>query len=346
MELSLEALVQLAKQFSFDNSLSQRRQFSPLHTAVVQDNAQKLRDELELSTKHIDRQDIEGYTALSLAVVRLNVECLELLLRYGADPDIRSGRGYHVLNELSWYGIEDEVELRRRDRCLQLLIQYGREGNGNDFANPIHSDYYSVLGEACVVDRHTAVAIMLAAGVRIHRPNLPEFSPLDACVFCNSTKSLELILREREQLESLIKDQWLRTLDIIQNWSGIRTVQVLIDAELVIDGLDPEDWERLAVLPSFPYWRIRQAPRPRVEEFRIWKLLYKGFVEVLWLHAGFDAVFSPLVWSGGEEEDYENELSEEEAGEVPRDESDIMKDEEESEGEDEDFEDAVEYQDG
>jgi ankyrin repeat protein len=67
---------------------------------VLQNDLQRLRNELEISTRDIDQQDTHGYTPLYLAVFRHSFECLEILLEYGADPRLPDKIGFHVLNEL------------------------------------------------------------------------------------------------------------------------------------------------------------------------------------------------------------------------------------------------------
>ena len=301
---------------------------------MLQDNPRQLRQDLEHSSKDINEQDPEGCAPLYLAVSRQDVECIELLLAYGADPGIRDRHGYNILTRLDWENSMDETNLLIQDRCLQLLIKYGRDRHGNDLFNCNHPLPGSMLSVACFYSRHTAVKMLLAAGAQIQGRNPREYSALDMCIVHDSRESLELILRETQQLESSTKEQCLETLKNTKCYSSTRTLQMLIEAQVIIHGLDIDNWEWLAAIHTFSEWRSWPPSRKRLVGFNRWKHLYKEFKKDLRLRAGLDPVLSPILWSGGEEQIFEHESEDKSEDEFHSEIDDEVEESERGESED------------
>jgi hypothetical protein len=160
----------------------------------MQNDPPKLRKELEFSTKDIDQRDSGGYTPLFLSLIRRDVECFELLLAYGADPNIPDRVGFHVLDEIWLPKPRDDKIWQAINRCLQLLILQERDRCGNGFVNRPHCKYNWLLMRACRSNHHPVVTTLLAAGVQIQGQNNPRLSALEACVDGSSYESLALIL--------------------------------------------------------------------------------------------------------------------------------------------------------
>lgn len=121
---------------------------SKLHEAVLDIGSQNVREtisQLVLVPETINDQDINGRTPLALAVTRGDFEAAQLILEYGADPNIKSNT----------YGspLHDSVR-QGRFQCTRLLLEFGADPHmrdsfgyslmhtigqvGSSFSNQIH----------------------------------------------------------------------------------------------------------------------------------------------------------------------------------------------------------------
>jgi len=288
-------LSQLKQQMSFDSSFIRERQFGRLHKAVLQNNSERLRHELESSTRDINLGDSNGCTPLHWAAIRNDPECLRLLLVHGANPNIADRDHCLPINEISWHGAQDETDLQKREQCIHVFIEHGKPVYGTQYVNKCFPMYWTPLSRACYANRHAAVIMLLATGAQIQHESSTPVSSLDVCVWENSHKSLRYLLSEKEQLKSLTTGAWWTFLRATQNSADDQTLRMLVDAELTVKGVTAEEWEWLACLT------------PRISTSRLTnntdrEFLYKEFIKGLRQRAGFDPVLSPLKWIWPDEE--------------------------------------------
>jgi len=282
-------LSQLRQQISFDSSFIQERQFGRLHKAVLQNNSERLRHELELSTRDINLGDSTGCTPLHWAAIRHDPECLRILLDHGANPNIADRDHCCPINEISWHGVQDEKDMHKRDRCIQVFIEHGKSIYGTQYLNKCFPMYWTPLSKACYANRHAAVIALLAAGAQIQHESSTPVSALDLCVWENSHESLGLLLNEKEQLKNLTTGAWWTFLRATQDSADALTLRMLVDAELTVKGVTAEEWEWLACLTP----RI-STQRPITDNTH--RGLYREFIEGLRQRAGLNPARSPLKW--------------------------------------------------
>ena len=96
----------------FDNKeYLESRVFPPVHKIVLGLYHADLRQTLKISSSNIDDLDMDGRTALSWAAAKSDAKAVEVLLKFGANPNVVSHRGH---GPLSW-------EPGRRDVVEKLL---------------------------------------------------------------------------------------------------------------------------------------------------------------------------------------------------------------------------------
>ena len=110
--LSEDTACQVASIFS-DTEFLQSRQFTVLHKIVLKLVPKDLKTELECSTQEIDARDSSGHTCAFWAAKRGDVEALQILLDYGANPNIPDIHGNTPLHHVRNIG------------CCNVLLQHG-----------------------------------------------------------------------------------------------------------------------------------------------------------------------------------------------------------------------------
>ena len=107
---------------------------------------------LSLSTSEIDRQDIDGFTALHHAVSNSNIILVELLLEKGADPNIRTENElktplhlsidiHHSHHSLPSLGGSKIVHMTQQKHIMMLLL----DNDAYPFFTDIHGATFSCL---------------------------------------------------------------------------------------------------------------------------------------------------------------------------------------------------------
>lgn len=90
-----------------NENLSVNYKTTPLHRAAVNNNIEVVRLLLEKFAANIDLQTTAGETALMGAVKRYRTEIVEYLLSKGANAEIVSNSGLHVLDYAILQGLYD-----------------------------------------------------------------------------------------------------------------------------------------------------------------------------------------------------------------------------------------------
>jgi ankyrin repeat protein len=78
-----------------DEDHLESRIFPAVHKTILGLVNADLRQQLELSTSTIDSKDADGRTALSWAAAKGDADAVNILLEFGANPNVCSRRGNH-----------------------------------------------------------------------------------------------------------------------------------------------------------------------------------------------------------------------------------------------------------
>ena len=336
-----EELSQLVQLMSFDTSFIQERQFGRLHKAVLQKNSERLGIELQSSTRDINIGDSNGCTPLQWAAICNDPERLRLLLAHGANSNLQDKEHCLPINEIFWHGAQDERDLQKQDRCIQLFIQNGRSMYGAQFVNKCFPRYWTPLSKACYANRHAAVVMLLAAGAQIQHDGASPANAIAICVWENSHDSLWHILREKEQLNNMTVGAWWFVLRATQCSADSQTLRMLVDEKLTIKGLTAEDWDWLACLTA-----PGESSRGLIANDTERNSLYKEFIDGLRERVGFDLIPSPLKWNWPNEESSRHNLDDDNTKIPPIIQLERNSGQNSEQGNEDDvFEDAIEYHD-
>lgn len=110
----------------------ERRQFSLLHLIVLglTKVPRDLRLELQQETSDINVTDAYGRTALSWAADRKDLDALNALLDFGANPEIADKSGCTAVHHAAY--VHSPQRLEESTTCLNSLILYGADSNRKD----------------------------------------------------------------------------------------------------------------------------------------------------------------------------------------------------------------------
>src|SRR4051794_20245504 len=98
-----------------DEDCLEELSFSHIHKIIFGQVSLDLEDELRVDATNIDKTDSLGRTALSWAAQRADVESVQILLRYGANPNIYSTKNHSPLH----YAAEAQTP-----DCILPLLQH------------------------------------------------------------------------------------------------------------------------------------------------------------------------------------------------------------------------------
>jgi Ankyrin repeat len=219
--------------------------FSRLHKAVLRNQPARLREELELSSKDIDQIDAQGYTPLSWAAIRMDPECLEILLSYGANSGLYKGPTGTLLGGLAANDNLDEETMRNRDRCLQICMEYGTALYGQDYIDRANSIGRTPLMLACFTGQPSAASLLLNAGADINLENEDHETALMFCLSDHSGGSLPIILNHPCLRRTFRREPMMKILRHLQAWTSAKHLQQIIDAQICCSEFTGRDWKWL-----------------------------------------------------------------------------------------------------
>ena len=166
--------------FPDNGSYLDERRFSKPQKIILGLDSGSLENELNVHNSDVDAVDSTGNTALMWAARRGDDVALGVLLRAGADPNIRANSGISALIQAS----------RLPDpRCVKLLLEVGADlttvnDNGR---NAIHF-------AACEHDGKEVIEALVAAGIDLKKQDIFGVAPLSMAAFYNHLVSVKALL--------------------------------------------------------------------------------------------------------------------------------------------------------
>jgi hypothetical protein len=227
--------------------------FSRLHKAVFQNQPDRLREELEISTKDIDQTDAQGYTALSWAAARIDSECLDILLYYGANPNPYTGEVDTLLGGLIFQSFLDESTREKRDQCLRIAINYGKAILGQEYVNQPDKYGGTALMLACELGQLSATTLLLDSGSNINLTDPWGRTPLS--LSADRREALSLLLSNPRLNRTLTRKSMKELLRSVHECSNMEALRLLIEAKLSCHGLTQRDWKMLEEIDWKPWQR-------------------------------------------------------------------------------------------
>jgi ankyrin repeat protein len=237
------------------------RTFPILHKIVLGLVGNNLRAQLQISTASIDNQDADGRTALSWAAGKGDVDAVETLLEFGANPNICSRLRQTAL---SWAA---QGPLDRRCRVVKVLLEHGCNPN-----LPDHQHRIPLINGASAKDDPSFIKLMVDAGAEINwqdchnrtalgytakmnrsgnarfllshgaNPNIADYlgyTPLAEAVFQNHYDVLRILLEANSKIPNYKTAKGLTPLHIAAIYGDERTLNILSKAD--VRQLCPED---------------------------------------------------------------------------------------------------------
>lgn len=254
-----------------DTEYLERRDFTMLQRIVLGLVGKDLRTELEASTKEINTRDSNGRTALFIAAERNDLPAVNVLLEYGADPNIicpDQGAPLHF------------AAIARGSCCIAPLLRHGANIEGMTSWRQTALHYVAAYKN----DEHPA-KMLLEAGANLDSRDLDGITPLQWAVVSNSEKVVKILLgsganinnvdnsnntavrsaitANRHKILSMLVDHgfslevpWSRDgtlLHEIANSADVKTMEIMQRVDLThipIDRLDSKSLTALEVLQS------------------------------------------------------------------------------------------------
>jgi len=123
----------------------------PLHYAVWTNQPELLERSLSIPDVDVEQKDSQGHTALQLAALRNNTECVIILLNSRATPDVEDGEGWSVLHECIAAGnyplaqrvFQKREQVRSDDRARTIPELLNKLSNAPDFYVEMKWDFTS-----------------------------------------------------------------------------------------------------------------------------------------------------------------------------------------------------------
>ena len=159
------------------------RAYPSLHKIIFGQSRIDLRQQLELSTSTIDDKDSDGRTALSWASTRGDTEAVNLLLEFGTDPNVCSGRGQSPLH---WAA---QCHTLACSEILQALL--------NSDADVNCVDYYqrtALIYASCCQDDPACLKPLIRRGADLNAQDCHKRTPLGYAARMGKSETLKLLL--------------------------------------------------------------------------------------------------------------------------------------------------------
>lgn len=257
-----------------DEEYLESRIFPVLHKTVLGLSQEDLHLHLQRSTALIDEQDVDGRTALSWAAAKSDLEVVNTLLKFGADPNICSKRGH---TPLSWAAqspaparkdvmralIENGADVNWVDsykrtplvystsdvddpNCLHLLVDNGAKVNWRDCHKRTPLGYAAKMGQV------GNLRYLLSRGAD---PGLSDhwgYTPLFEAVHQNHYEILEVLLDNDACVPSSKSHGGMSILHVVASFSDKRTTRILADRGVAKDlARDEHNHDGLTALDLF-----------------------------------------------------------------------------------------------
>jgi ankyrin repeat protein len=238
------------------------RNFPPIHKIILGLVKNDLRQQLELSTSAIDDTDADRRTALSWAAAKGDADAVNILLEFGANPNLCSNRGQ---SPLQWAG---QNPSRRCAEIMQALLDHNADVNLVDQWNRIilvnaagdltdieclrilvdagsHLDWRDChkrtpLGVAAKGGKTENVSYLISRGANPRIPDHWGYAPIHEAVEQNYHRLLERLLQEDDIIPTAKAVNGMTILHIVTVRGDIETIRLLTTNE-EIKNLDPDE---------------------------------------------------------------------------------------------------------
>ena len=170
-----------------DGDYMERRRFTLLHKIVLGLSERNLREELELSTACINQGDAQQRTPLCWAVIRNDVTAVDVLLSYGAGPDLVDENNRSPLS-YTWGGT-----------VCKLLLNAGADVSIRDSDFQLTALHHHCHGPNATVE---CVESLVAAGLDVDVQDIHNETPLLVAVFKGHTAVAEKLIELGANVDS------------------------------------------------------------------------------------------------------------------------------------------------
>jgi uncharacterized protein len=229
-----------------------------------------LESALEASTATVDDTDSHGMAALSWAAARADKHSLQLLLSYGANPNIPDSQGYLPLH----WACEAE-----NPSCILPLLEAGADMTAQDAwgdtpfttimpHQQIAEEYLlpflergvdvdsrghanrSVVAQACIFNRPQGLALLLSYGADVNYCDCNGLPPIFHAVRYRSYEALTALMSRKSEINFHIVSKAKETiLHVAAIWADAKILDLLREAEIGpieteirnMDGFSAED---------------------------------------------------------------------------------------------------------
>lgn len=229
-----------------------------------------LESALEASTATVDDVNSHGMTALSWAAARADKHSLQLLLSYGANPNIPDSQGYVPLHwaceaenpscilPLLKAGADMAVQDAWGDTPFTTIMPYQQITEeyllpflerGVDVNSRGHADR-SVVAQACIFNRPQGLALLLSYSADLNYCDFDGLPPIFHAVRYRSYEALTVLLSRKSEINFHIVSKAKETiLHVAAIWADARILDLLREAEIGpieiqirnLDGFSAED---------------------------------------------------------------------------------------------------------
>lgn len=263
-----EVAIALQRMFSLysDSPWIEEQQFHIPHKIVLELSGTPLDSLLETSTTDINKKDSKGRTALSWAAIRGDVNSLKVLLKYGADPDIRTSNGNAPLMfavrapspaciaPLLQYGVTVNSQNAQGFSALHYAAYYK---NDRSYLEPLiesgadteASDQYgwSPLISAVEYDHLESAKTLLSCGANIEHRDKDGLTPLHHSIIRNSHQVLATLLMHGADQRAITKNGET-ILHFAAKSGDSKTLDILLSKLSEAVDFDARDFQKLTAL--------------------------------------------------------------------------------------------------